>query len=109
MSSTPREDARLIADDADGMAVEPRESAHDVRRPPLVHLEELAAVDDAPDHIVHVVRLVRIVGNKSVELGILAVAEVGSDRAGHPLGVVLRQKREQVARVIEARLLVGGG
>ena len=38
-----------------------------------LHLEELAVVDDAPDHVVHVVRLVRVVGDERVELGVLAV------------------------------------
>ncbi len=33
MSSTPASALRLVADDADGVAVEPREAAHDVARP----------------------------------------------------------------------------
>ena len=39
---------RLVADDADGVAAEPREAADDVLGEALVHLEELAVVDDAP-------------------------------------------------------------
>ena len=53
------ERARLVADDADRMTAQPREAADDVLRPALVHLEEVAVVDDAPDDVVHVVRLVR--------------------------------------------------
>ena len=37
----------LVADDPDGVAVETREAADDVLREVLVHLEELAVVDDA--------------------------------------------------------------
>ena len=39
---------RLVADDADDVAAEPREAADDVLGAALVHLEELAVVDDAP-------------------------------------------------------------
>ena len=49
MSSTPASDARLVADHADRMPAEPREPADDVLRPALVHLEELAVVDDVAD------------------------------------------------------------
>ena len=41
--------------------------------------------------------------------GDLAVARVGRLRERRPVEVVLRQEREQVARVLEARLLVGRG
>ena len=64
---------RLVADDPDGVAAEPREPADDVLGEALVHLEKLAFVDDAPDDVLHVVRLVRIVGDQRVELGVLAV------------------------------------
>ena len=41
------ERARLVADDADRVAVQPREAADDVLGPTLVHLEEVAVVDHA--------------------------------------------------------------
>ena len=41
------ERARLVADDADRVPAETREAADDVLREALVHLEELAVVDDA--------------------------------------------------------------
>ena len=68
---------RLVADDADRMAAEPREPADDVLRPALVHLEEVAVVDDVPDHVLHVVRLGRLVRDQRVELG--ASRSSGSD------------------------------
>ena len=42
------ERARLVADDADGLAAEPREAADDVLGEERLQLEELAVVDDAP-------------------------------------------------------------
>ena len=49
MSSTPGELVRLVADDPDRVAVQPREPADDVARVVLVDLEELAVVDDQAD------------------------------------------------------------
>ena len=50
---------RLVRDDADAAAAETREPDDDVPREVLVHLEELAVVDDRVHEVVHVVRLVR--------------------------------------------------
>ena len=103
------ERGRLVADDPDGVAAEPREAADDVRRPVRLHLEELAVVDDLRDHLLHVVRLRRLVRDERVELRRLAVDRIGGSGVRRALEVVLRQEREQVARVLEARLLVGRG
>ena len=84
------ERARLVADDADRVAAEPREPRDDVLRPALAHLEELAVVDHPPDHLVHVVRLVRLVGYERVELCVLAVGRIGRRAPRGPLRVVLR-------------------
>ena len=102
------EHARLVADDADGPAVEPSEPAHDVARPVLVDLEELAVVDDPADHRRHVVGLRRRVRDQRVELGVGAVDRIGGRHPRHGIEVVLRQEREQVARVVDQRLLVVG-
>ncbi len=59
-----REVGRLVADDADHVAVDAREPAHDVAGPQRVDLEELAVVDDLGDDLLHVVRLVRRVGDQ---------------------------------------------
>ena len=68
--------ARLVPDDPDRMAAQTREAAHDVLRPELVHLEKVAVVDDTRHDVVHVVRLVRIVGDERVELRLLPIARV---------------------------------
>ncbi len=47
MSSTPAICDRLVADDADREPAEAREADDDVLREVLLHLEELAVVDDA--------------------------------------------------------------
>ena len=52
----PGEHLRLVADDADDVAVDAREPAHDVHGPEREDLEELAVVDDVGDDLLHVVR-----------------------------------------------------
>ena len=59
------------------------------------------------DHLLHVVRLVRIVGNERVEVRALAIARIGRLGERRRVEVVLRQEREEIARVVEAGLLVG--
>jgi hypothetical protein len=55
-----------------------------------VHLQELAVVDDPPDDVLHVVGLVRVVGDQRVELGVLAVGRIGRLPVGRRVEVVLR-------------------
>ena len=99
---------RLVADDADGLPAEPREAAHDVLGVALVDLEEVAVVDDVADDRLDVVRLRRRVGDDRVELGRAAIARVVRAHVRHRLEVVLRQEREQVARLVAERVLVVG-
>ena len=44
----PGERVRLVADDPDGMAAEPREAADDVLRVVGLELQEVGVVDDGP-------------------------------------------------------------
>ena len=99
---------RLVADDADGVAAEPCEAADDVPGMQLLDLEERAVVDNRFDHALHVVRLVRRVGDQPVELGRLAVDRVGRRCVRRGLEVVLGEERQQVAGVVDACLLVRG-
>ena len=50
----------------DRAAVEAREADDDVRGEVLVHLEEVAVVHHAPNHVLHVVGLVRPIPGTSV-------------------------------------------
>ena len=70
-------------------------------------LEEVAVVDDRGDHLLDVVRLVRLVGHERVELGRLPVDRIGRLVVRRRVRVRLRQEAEQIARVLERRLLVG--
>src|SRR5205823_8771953 len=97
---------RLVADDSHWMSAETGEAADDVLGPVLVHLEKVAVVDDAPDHLVHVVRLVRIVRDERIEVRLLAAAGVGRLRERRRIEIVLREEGQEVARVLETRLLV---
>ena len=74
----------------------------------LVDLEELAVVDDQRDDVAHVVGLVRVVRHDRVERLVHPVRVVARLEPRRQLEVVLRQEREQVARVLEARVLVLG-
>ncbi len=75
----------------------------------LVDLEELAVVHDQADHVAHVVGLVGVVGDDAVQLGLLPQRVVGGLHPRRGLEVVLGQEREQVARVLQALVLVVAG
>ncbi len=64
-----REDARIVRDDSDRPPGEARETDHDVRGPLALHLEERLAVEDAGEHLVHVVRGIGILGHDAGQLG----------------------------------------
>ena len=72
----------------------------------LVDLEELAVVDDVADDVAHVVGLVGVVGHDVIELGVHPQGIVGRLHPRRHLEVVLGQKGQQVARVLEAHVLI---
>ena len=78
MSSTPASTAGWLATMPTLHPAEMREAADDVAGVVGLHLVELAVVDHAADDVVHVVRLVRIVGH-DVEQRL--VAPVARDRS----------------------------
>ena len=99
------EGARIVRHDSDRMAAESRETADDALGRELVHLEELAVVDDAVDDPAHVVGLRGLVWDDAVELGVLAPDWVRWLEVRRRVDVVLGQERDEVAGVLEARLL----
>ena len=105
----PGERLRLVPDDPDRVARQPCEAADDVLGEALLDLQELTVVDDLRDHLLDVVGLRRAVRDEGVELGRLAVGRIRRSGVHGRLEVVLGQEREQVARVLEHRLLVGRG
>ena len=92
----------LIGDDADGLAVEARESDDDVLRVVLVDLEEIAVVDDRVNDVLHVVGHVRLVGNYRVELLVDAVDRIGAGLARRVVEIVGRNETQQLAHHGEA-------
>src|SRR5438067_8581254 len=76
------EDGRLVGDDADAAAAEPREPADDVAREVLLDLEEVPVVDDRADDFLDVVRLVRVFRDEGLQNVVAAIERVlrGDDR-----------------------------
>ena len=70
MSRQSGEVHRLVGDHADRRAFHAAEADDDVRREAGVDLQELAVVQHAVDHLVHVVGLVRRVRDERVELSV---------------------------------------
>ena len=90
-----REHGRLLRHHADRSSAEPRKPDDDVCRPRRLDLEELAVVDDAPQDVVHVIRLRRLVGHDGIELRVHAIARVARLPRRRIGEVVLRQVSEQ--------------
>ena len=102
------EHRRLVGDDPDRPAVEPREADQDVLRVVVVHLEEVALVDDQVDHVEHVVRLVRRRRHDAVERRVLAVGRIAGPRPRRVVEVVRRHERQQIANQRQALAVVVG-
>src|SRR5205814_3410247 len=58
----------VIGEDANGIAADPREAAHQGRAIELLELVELAAVDDAGDDVAHVVGPAHVIRDDAVDL-----------------------------------------
>ena len=71
MSRHPARSARLIRHDAHRPPVHTRKPDHDISGEMLVHLEEIAVVHHAPDHVLDVVRQIRFRGINVVEFSVL--------------------------------------
>ena len=80
MSRQPAKWVGWLATMPTGWPVDATEPDHDVLGVAGLHLEELVVVEDAGDHLVHVVRLVGRVRDQGVQLEILG-GEVVLDRA----------------------------
>ena len=91
----------------DRVAVEPGEPHHEVRGVRLVHLEEVAVVDDGVNDVLHVVRLVRAVGQHRVQLRVGPIDRVLARDGRRALLVVLRDEAEQLADQGQRLVFVG--
>ena len=102
MSSTPARNVGLIGHDADRLSVEAGEADDDVLGVMLLHLEEVAVVDHAVDHVLDVVGQVRLGGNQRVELFVGAIDRIGAGLARRIFEIVRRHEAEQLANHAEA-------
>ena len=107
MSRHAGQECGLVGDDADGPAVEPREADDHVAGEVLVHLEELAIVHHAMNHILDVVGQIGFGGNDGVEGGVHAVGRVCGGAARRIFAIVLRQVADQLANHAQAFGIVG--
>ncbi len=103
----PAELLRLVRDDPGGTPAEAREAGDDRLRPLALHVEELAVVDDAADHLIHVIGLAVGVRQHVEQLLLATVDRVrdGPDRGA--LFAVLRHEREVLLDPLDALLVVG--
>ena len=97
---------RLVADDADSLAVQSRETTDDALGPVWEVLEELTVVHDLGDDLLHVIGLVGRCGQDAAQRFAEPCRVVGR-LAGRWIGeVVLREEAQQIAHVLQAGVLV---
>jgi len=95
----------LVGHDAHRAPVEAREADDDVGGEIRLDLEKVMLVRHDPDQRLHVVRLVRIVRQEAVQLGVLAVDGIGVLRQRGRVGVVLGEKRQELAQGFQRGVL----
>ena len=88
---------RVVRHDPDRPSVDARETRHDVSRPARLDLEELAAVDDRGNDLVHVVCLPRVVRNDVQQRFLPAVRGIRRGAPGRLLARPGRKVRKVVA------------
>ena len=111
-SADSRVQHAVVGDDADRIAVEAREARHQCRAVARLELVEVAPVDDARDHLAHVVGLADVGVDDAVEL-VGGIARRDADRrppaspasAGSSLPTIAPRDRERV--VVVQREVVG--
>src|SRR5262249_59669700 len=91
------------------MAVEPREPDDDIARPEGLYLEKEAAVHHRVDHLDHVIRLLRVVGDDRLERLVYSLRVVVGREVRWVLQIVRREEREQRAKLVEGLLFAVGG
>ena len=97
---------RLIANDADGFAVEASETTHDGTGPTREVLEEITIVDNRRDDLLHVIRNIGTGRHDVDEFRTTALRIVVRRHRGRSLEIVRRKEREEVLHVVKAGLLV---
>ena len=99
----------LVGNDTHTFTVETGKTYDDVLGKVRLHLEELTAVHDAGDDLVHVIRHVGVVGDNLIEVVILAVDGVCALHARGLLQIVLGDVAKQLLKHSHSLLLRLGG
>ncbi len=89
------EECGLVANDADGAAIEPREANNQIFCVVFVNLEEIIVIHDGMNRVFDVVGLLRVRRNKRVESFVAARGQIGSGASRRILEIVLKIVRGQ--------------
>ena len=87
----------MIANDADGPAVEPRKTHHEIFGVVLVDFKEITIVHDGMNRVLDVVGLLGIERNERIQSCIAARGRVGSSAARRILEIIRGEKTYQLA------------
>ena len=85
----------LVGNDTYALAVEMRKARDDVLGKLRLYLEEFPVIRDRGDHLIHVIGLVRIIGQDLVQQVILAVDRVVAFHAGSLFRIVRGKVAQQ--------------
>ncbi len=99
---------RLVGNDTCRAAVETSETADDVLGIILVNLHEVTVVNDGVDDVLHIVGLVRIIGNDLVQAVLDTCGIIGALNKWSFLHIVLRDERNETTN-LGYSLLLGSG
>ena len=108
MSSAACQVVRLVGDDAHRLTGQPAEADDDVPGVVGLDLEEIAVVDDLPDHLADVVGQVGVVRDQGVELVRRPVPGVRGLAPGWVAEVVVRDEGQQLADEAQGVFVVLG-
>ena len=97
---------RLAGDDADGVALDPREAGDQAAAVALAPLEQRVGVDDALDHLAHVVAAARLARDERGQLGRVARRIDGRRVRGGQRGRVGHEREVAAHRVERLGLAV---
>ena len=87
----------LVGNDTDGAAMQAGKADHDVLGVVFLDFEEVAIIDHRVNHVLDVVRAVRLGRHHLIERWIGAVHGIGAGLARRILQVVRRQEAQQLA------------
>ena len=88
------QERRLIRDDAHRLAAQPRKPNHQVLGVVFLHLKEVAVIGHVPQHVLHVVGLIRFRRDESVERGVGTIHWIATRLPRRLFQIVRRHKAE---------------